>query len=357
MNKDPQSRQYFLTINNPLPRFSHDKIKEIASLKFKTFAFLAMADEIGEQGTPHTHILLCFESAVRCSTVKKQFPTAHIDFSKGSITDVLNYIQKQGKWADTEKAETSVPNSYEELGNRPPDNKGKNRLYSELYKMVTEERLTNAEIIQINTDYIAHLDTMDRIRVTFLQDLFSGTRRLDLEVIYVFGVTGAGKSRSILDEYGDGNCYRVTDYNHPFDGYCIQDVLIFEEFRSSLEISDMLNYLDVYPLQLPARYCQKQACYTKVFITTNLPLQDQYKEVQGANSESWKAFLRRIKKIREYTDIGVYTEYSSTDDYFKRKHINPIKEEKEENPFEQESFIKDERKHTKSRRCNGDLRY
>ncbi len=30
-----------------------------------------------------------------------------------------------------------------------------------------------------------------------------------------------------------------------------QDVIVFEEFRSSLKIQDMLNYLDGYPCELP----------------------------------------------------------------------------------------------------------
>ena len=48
----------------------------------------------------------------------------------------------------------------------------------------------------------------------------------------------------------------LTDYEHPFDGYRSTEhsVLVFEEFRSSLRIQDMLNYLDGYPCELKARY-------------------------------------------------------------------------------------------------------
>ena len=313
-----QSRQYQLTINNPSEEYSHSKIKEIATLKFKTFEFLAMADEIGEENTYHTHIFICFKSAVRFSTIKKHFPKAHIESVKGTVKDNIDYIKKQGKWKDTDKAETSVEGSYEELGERPTDNKGKNPLYSDLYRMVVEEGLSNTEIIRINNDYLPMIDIITRLRTMYLQEKFKGTRRLELETIFVQGVTGSGKSRSILDEYGDENCYRVTDYTHPFDTYQTEAVLVFEEFRSNIKISDMLNYLDIYPLVLPARYAQKQACYTKVFITTNLPLEEQYIDIQGFNPESWKAFLRRIHKVRVYYEKGKYKEYSSVDDYFNR---------------------------------------
>ena len=44
-------------------------------------------------------------------------------------------------------------------------------------------------------------------------------------------------------KYGYSNVYQVTNYEHPFDGYQGQNVIIFEEFRSSLKIDDMLKFL------------------------------------------------------------------------------------------------------------------
>ena len=69
----------------------------------------------------------------------------------------------------------------------------------------------------------------------------------------------------------------------------------------------MLNYLDIYPLILPARFNDKVACYDTVYITSNIPLNEQYKDVQHYKPETWKAFLRRINFLIEYTDFNVYT--------------------------------------------------
>lgn len=324
--KDSQSYRYILEINNPLKvGFTHDKIKELASLKFKTFEYLAMADEIGEQGTPHTHVLLCFTSGVRFSTVKKRFPTAHIDAVKGSIQENLDYIRKEGKWADTTKAKTSVPGTFEELGTRPPDNRGKNALLRDLYRMVVEEGLTNFEIINRNSDYVPYMDTMNRLRTSYLQEKYKGVER-PVEVTYVQGKTATGKSYDILHEHGYEQVYRVTDYQHPFDHYEMQDVLVFEEFRTSsastsVPIGEILQYLDVYPLTLKARYANKYACYTKVYIVSNVPLEQQYLESQKHDKESWKAFLRRVKRVKEYTSLGVYTEYASVEEYYRTKQL------------------------------------
>ena len=59
----------------------------------------------------------------------------------------------------------------------------------------------------------------------------------------------------------------------------------------------MLNYLDGYPLELPARYAQRTACFETVYITTNIPLNQQYTRIQETQPETWRAFLRRIHYV------------------------------------------------------------
>ncbi len=105
------------------------------------------------------------------------------------------------------------------------------------------------------------------------------------------------------------------NYRHPFDTYDGQDVLIFEEFRGGLKHGDMLNYLDGYPLLLPCRYFNRQACYTKVFIITNIPPDSQYMNVDLASRE---AFYRRIHKVVEFCDNAKFIEYACVQAYIDR---------------------------------------
>ena len=142
--------------------------------------------------------------------------------------------------------------------------------------------------------------------------------RLNLKVIYSSGDTGKGKSRDILDKHGDANVYRVTEYKHPFDGYACQSVISFEEYRSQFMISDILNYCDIYPIQLPARYANKYMCADTIYITSNWPLEEQYRGVQVDSPDTWKAFLRRIHEVRIYHEDGTVTVYDSVDKYMNR---------------------------------------
>ena len=121
---------------------------------------------------------------------------------------------------------------------------------------------------------------------------------------YIFGKTGSGKTRSVMEKFGYENCYRVTDYKHPFDTYDGQDDIIFEEFRGGLKHGDMLNYLDGYPLLLPCRYFNRQACYTKVFLITNIPPDEQYVNV---DRESREAFFRHIHTVSGSRRMAVRT--------------------------------------------------
>lgn len=90
---------------------------------------------------------------------------------------------------------------------------------------------------------------------------------------------------------------------------------MFEEFNGQIPIEDMLNFLDVYPLSLPARYNDKTACYIVVYITSNSPLSAQYKDVQIYRPETYRAFLRRIHKVIEYREDGTVHEQDGRNIY------------------------------------------
>ncbi|PWW33725.1 MULTISPECIES: hypothetical protein [Paenibacillus] len=101
-----------------------------------------------------------------------------------------------------------------------------------------------------------------------------------------------------MDQYGSLNVYRVMDYTHPFDSYKGEDVVLFDEFRGHFKIHDMLNYLDGYQLEFPCRYANKQACYTKVFVISNIRFEQQYPIIKLEQPETWLALKSRIHKFQ-----------------------------------------------------------
>lgn len=314
---DTQSYAYQLTINAPLEKgYTHERIAEILRNKFKSVRYFCLADEKGSMF--HTHVYVVFTSRVRFSMVKRYFPEAHIEKCKGNVSSNVDYIRKTGKWElDESKQEKKIEGSFEEYGMQPPDSKGKRSDMSELYQMIMDN-MTNAEILAVNQDYILAIDKLDKVRTTILTERYKATVRLDLKVTYIYGATGTGKTRGVLEENGYANVFRITDYIHPFDGYACQPVICFDEFRSSLPLKQMLLYCDIYPIELPSRYANKFACYKRVYIVSNWELERQYAEMQREDEESWKAFLRRIHKVIYYDPTGEKTEWNTVEEYLNR---------------------------------------
>lgn len=341
LKKDTQLRAAQLTINNPdKKKITHKIIIENAN-KIQSLDYICLCDEIGEQGTLHTHIYLHFKNPVRFSRIKSLYETAHIEASLGTPQDNIDYIRKEGKWKDTEKETTNLKDTFEEYGERPKSQQGKRNDLVQLYDMI-KNGYSTAEIIEIIPETgVRYADKIDRIRLILQEEKYKSERRLNLKVNYIYGDTGTGKSRFILDTHNDENCYRVTDYNHPFDMYMGQEVLVFEEFRSSLKLSDMLNYLDVYPLVLPARYSQKWAMYQTVYLISNWDFESQYSELQNISEQrsSYEAFKRRINGyVKVFNKSGVIDTYDTLEEYLKRnekqKNIELDDYEQEELPFD-----------------------
>lgn len=310
-NANHQCKRWLLTFDNiDKHDISHKMLKECLS----TFnvSYYCMADEKTEAGMLHTH--LYFETGNNCrfTTVKKRFPNiAHIDQAFGTPQECRDYVRKEGKYLNSEKALTSLPETFEEFGSIETVETGKGGKKKQVIELI-EKGLSDYEIIRILPQFAFNTKDISAIRHCYLREKYKDQRRM-LEVVYLYGAPGTGKTRSIFDAFEGSQICRITSYpkGKPvyFDAYDAQEVLVFEEFYSQIPMEDMLNYLDIYPLQLPARYNDRVACYTKVFITSNIPFEEQYKMIQRERPEQWKAFCRRITTIREFRDDGSVIEH------------------------------------------------
>jgi len=312
---DSQGRKYLLTINNPKEHgISHETIKA-KLMQLKSMIYCCIADEIGLEGkTPHIHVFIALKSPARFSRIKKLFPEAHIDQCRGTCQENRDYIEKTGKWANDPKADTSVEGTFEEIGEMPEElGAGYRTDIGAVYSLIAEGK-TNAEIMEENPDYAGRITMMDRIRQDILEERYRDTFR-NMDVTYIWGETGTGKTRHVLETHGYKEVFRITDYSHPFDRYASEPVLCLDEFRSSLPIGDMLQYLDGYPMALPARYANRVACYETVYIISNIPLTAQYRNVQDYELSTWKAFLRRIHHVIEYTAAGTQINHGTATEF------------------------------------------
>lgn len=306
MSKDTQSRKWMLTINNPSDHgIDHDVIKQTLS-EMKSIKYWCMADEIGlEDKTYHIHLFL-YGTSTRFSTIKLKFPTAHIEMGKGKIEQCIDYVKKSGKWSKDAKADTRVDGTFEESGEPPVEAQGTRNDLNVLYDMV-KQGLKDYEILEANPTYLVNLRDIENVRQVNNERMFA-TQIRNMDVTYIWGDPGTGKTYGVLTRYGFENVFRVSDYRNPFDGYSGQDVLLLDEFDGQLPITLMNKLLEGYPFQLPCRFNNKWACYTKVYIIANSPLGHHYKDTHRDNELLWLAWIRRINLVQHYTDGKIIDE-------------------------------------------------
>ena len=323
------SRKWQVTINNPLDKgFTHERIQEIMSSVRGRSLYWCMCDEEGDEcETLHTHIFIYRRGAFTWQQINTLFPDCHRENVYGTPAENRAYILKDGeKFNKQEDGRYSYvdangklhkginfSDTFFEFGECPEEHQGKSGASDIIVGMI-KDGATNDEIIDEVSSAFKDLEKIERVRSMYRDKKFRSVWR-DLSVTYIFGKTGAGKTRGVMEQFGYENCYRVTDYKHPFDTYDGQDVLIFEEFRGGIKHGDMLNYLDGYPLLLPCRYFNRQACFTKVFIISNIAPDEQY---TGIDKESRAAFWRRIHKVTHYQSDGTVATYNGMEEYLSR---------------------------------------
>lgn len=292
--KTQKARKWQITINNPKMGFTD--IKDLLENKYKNIIYYCYSKEIGNQThTEHIHIFLYTKSPVSGSSILKLFDGSHIEVAKGTCQDNRDYIYKTGKWENTEKEDTRIEGMQYEYCECPVEKPGKRNDLEELKDLIIQGK-TNAEIYENNSSFMRYANSIDKLRLDLLTDKF-GKEWRDVEVTYIEGVTGTGKTRGIMDKYGYTNVYRISKDDYSFSTYTAQPVCVFEEFRNTFQLTDMLNLLDGYPVQGRAMHGFRQLGYNKVFICSNWKLYEQYQNIQAEHPQDWQAFLRRINKI------------------------------------------------------------
>lgn len=306
MGSNSQSRKWTLILNNPIESagLDHEVITEI--LKRFSPDYFCMADERAPTtGTFHTHIFVYSKSPIRFSTLKSRFPIAHIEKAYGTAKENLEYITKEGRWKD-HKSETSIPNSFVEFGTMPNEHEETSPKTYQLIQQIKEGRKV-ADLINDFPEYALKIKDIEVLRQTILADRFSQIMR-NVETTYLYGSNGGDRTRSIYENHDPREICRITNYSKGaalFDSYNAgQDVLVFEDFYSQISIEEMVSYIVPFPINLPARYQNRIGCYTKVYISSNIPLELQYHMVQLRYPELWKSFLHRIHHVIEYRADG-----------------------------------------------------
>ena len=285
----------------------------ISSSDVRSFAHILHDKDIKDDGSgelkkPHFHFLIQLQKNQRGSWFK-QFESEDMGLVFRQPCRIpesaYNYLihdtdkcRKQNKHRYDESERISTIDSFETEEVKKITNTEKffNRLYEDASNLELQK-----EFPSLYAQY--GVDKLEKFRQDWLRKEW-GDKMRDVKVTFIYGATRLGKTSFIYDKFKPSEICRVTNYRvGTFESYNRQRILILDEFTGSgqFDIPFLNNLLDRLPVELPARYANRIACYDEVYIISNLPLHQIYDDEKFRTPEVHAAFMERIHDIIKFT--------------------------------------------------------
>lgn len=304
-----QGRKWQLTLNNPeAVNVNLDKFAEM--IKELSPDYYCLCEEIATTGTHHFHGFFYSKSPKRFSTIKRLFETAHIEKAYASCKVNRDYLLKEGKWEDDHKADTKVKGSFREEGILPSERDEKHPEQSLLIERIKEGAST-IEVVEEFPQYAMQTRNIDELRVAYCGGISKDGVR-DLTVIYIKTPDDMDRISLVYSKHSFRDICRINNYGGSkgisFDTYKYEKVIVFEDYYGQLPLGSFISYLGKYPVTLPARYGDRQACYNYVYILSSISPEEQYGELRTKNRRLWLRYLKSIDKFIEVSDEGTIEE-------------------------------------------------
>ncbi len=307
--RNSQARDWCFTVNNPVQSEQEfmSYLQTLPDLRYVVF----QREKAPETGTEHYQGYFEFTQQKWFTTIKKYLSekaigvAAHIEARRGKRTQARNYCMDE---------ETRISPQYYEYGEFIED--GERTDLTDIMHDI-ENGMSFYDLSKKHGNrFIRVMKWAKEFRQAHLENKYKRVFR-NMQVYYIYGSAGCGKTSYVFNKHGYDDVYRTTNYEFGWvDDYNGEKVLFLDEFRSSFKISEILDYLDGQPIRIRGRHYNRVACYDTVYIVSNIPLTEQYKNIQDNEPKTWAAFLRRITAVYNF-DISKDTPVS--------KHTGEIK--------------------------------
>lgn len=276
------------TINN----WTDDDVSALLKLCESSAEIWRIGKEVGgKEGTPHLQFAIQFRQPLSMATLKKAVPRAHwteVDPKKAyegrkGFAGAMYYCKKEG-----DLLSERVPDDWSDEAQPGQGRRTDLDLAREAFAR-GENLRTFAQTASSSAAITAFRQ---------LQGLRDMPNTRDVEIIWVHGPTGAGKSYYITHEVDARNLYIVDDPKNweDYDGHT--DILLDDPSPTTLSIREWKRWTDVYKLKLNAKYGFRWAEFKRVWIT-NVLTPEQF--FAGFPNAEIPQLLRRITRRVEIT--------------------------------------------------------
>lgn len=244
-----------------------ETMKSTETTKPIALTYLCFGKEV--VSTPHLQGYLETLKKTSLSKLKKILKRAHWEKSKGTPKQASLYCKKDGQF--WEAGDLMTPGKRTDL---------------EAIRVKLQNGASELDIADEHfSQWVVYRRSFQRYTA-----LLSQNRSWKTKVIVLWGDTGVGKTRFVMDQIMDRTFWSPGDYKW-FDGYTGQDVVLFDEYRGQYDISLFLKLTDRYPLSVPIKGGFTKWCPKKIYITSNCCPSTWYRD---CNEKTIDAFWRRL---------------------------------------------------------------
>lgn len=274
-NDNTRARHWFITENNPEGNVDaiFQELLDNGVIHYACWQF-----EMGEEGTLHIQAYVNFARQTRWNQVREILPNAYWQLCIDPIS-ARDYCRKE---------ESRIEGPYELGVFRPPA--AKMNVWKELYKDVKDGR-TDMELLE---KWPAQVGMYFR-GINTIRTIVSRPRTFKTKVIYLYGLSGVGKSRFVLENWPEA--YWKQPDSIWWDSLTNHETVVLDDFYGSLPLNTLLRLLDRYPMLVQTKGSQVNFAAKRLIITSNsLPAQ-WYHQVFAKTPEYIRALHRRIDVV------------------------------------------------------------
>ena len=287
-------RNICLTINNHTP----EDYKSIDAFRPEC-RYMIVGVEISDSNTPH---LQCYFQLVRrlsFNTVKRQFPTAHIEPARGTALENKNYCSKTGDYWE-----------YGEL--KSPGRRTDLALVADLAK-------TPRSLLDIIEDTSISLPIQSFKVLKELKEIYEQKKRNVPYVIWLYGRSGSGKTSSAFTSLPDAY-FKTPGSLKWWYGYQGEQDIIIDDFRPNAgDFIRLLSLLDKYPCQVEYKGGIKQFYGDFIIITSPRSVESTFSQWEFGKDYSDEDITQILRRVHEEIEVNEET-IIYLEDYIKLRY-------------------------------------
>ena len=315
------SRSWFAVFNNPqdhgytgtpeeiIERMKNEWIESSSNRK----GYWAYC--ISAQGMHHIHMVLENICTMRFSLVKKAYPQAHLEPTKGMKKQVMAYINKEPPF-DEKDEKVICTTSYGDIEGCFVYDLSSRSSALQIAEQLIADGMTPKAIMDQDIRFRTYEAIIRKAYFDMRSDETPTLR--DVNVIWHLGASGSGKTYTyvqLCDQHGEDKVYLFNDYANNgiggFDNYQGEEILFMDELKTGcLTFSFLLTLLQGYKTQLRCRYANSVALWNEVHIASIYPPEDIYDSLVFGNcrhTDTKNQLLRRISTyVYHYVENGEY---------------------------------------------------